>query len=275
VPFVDDDLSYLEAHGVPALPPAGKQGFVENDGASIWYAAYGSGPPVVFLHGGMGNSSNWAYQLPEIVAAGYTAVVVDSRGQGRSTRNSQPFSYRGMAGDVRAVMNRLLLPKAAIVGWSDGADTGLVMAEDTPERVAGLLFFACNVDSSGTKPFVFTPVIGRMLEQHKKDYAALSSTPQDFDAVFAAVGTMQRTQPEYSADDLARIDVPVTVVLGEHDEFILRQHLEYLAATLPRATFQLLPSVSHFAPLQRPHVFNKAVLEFLQQIYHGQDPAER
>jgi pimeloyl-ACP methyl ester carboxylesterase len=261
----------LETHGIPSLPPAREQGFVENDGANIWYAVHGSGPAVVLLHGGMGNSNNWAYQVPEIVTAGYTSVVIDSRGHGRSTRDIRPFSYRQMSDDVRTVMDRLDLPRAAIVGWSDGADTGLVMAEETPERVAGLFFFACNVDSSGTKPLLFTPVIGRMLEQHKRDYAALSSTPWDFDAVFEAVGIMQRTQPEYSADDLAHIDVPVTVVLGEHDEFIHREHLEYLAATLPRAAFQLVPSVSHFAPLQRPADFNNAVLGFLHGIYGLQD----
>jgi pimeloyl-ACP methyl ester carboxylesterase len=221
----------------------------------------------VLLHGGMGNSDNWAYLLPDLLAAGYRVVTVDSRGQGRSTRTEEPFSYRRMAEDVRTVLDTLGIDKAAIVGWSDGADTGLVMAEETPDRVAGLMFFACNVDSTGTKPFVYTPVIGRILTQNRRDYAALSSTPEDFDTVFEAVGLMQRTQPEYSAEDLVRIDVPVTVVLGEHDEFIRREHLEYLAATLPDARFELLADVSHFAPLQRPEVFNKAVLGFLKEIH--------
>jgi pimeloyl-ACP methyl ester carboxylesterase len=266
--FRDDDLTHLEAHGMPPLPAASRQGFVDSAGARIWYGAYGSGLAVVLLHGGMGNSGNWAYQLPDLLAAGYQVVAVDSRGQGRSTRTEEPFSYRQMAADVRTVLDALDIMRAAIVGWSDGADTGLVMAEETPERVAGLFFFACNVDSGGTKPFVYTPVIGRILEQHKRDYAALSSTPDDFDTVFEAVGLMQRTQPEYAAADLARIDVPVTVALGEHDEFIKREHLQYLAATLPNAGFELLPDVSHFAPLQRPDVFNKAVLRFLGKI-HG------
>ena len=262
----DDDLSYLEAHGLPPLPPADAQGFVETSGARIFYVACGSGPAVVLLHGGLGHGGNWGYQVPALVEAGYRAIVIDSRGHGRSTRDSRPYSYQSMASDVRSVMDELQIQRAAIVGWSDGADTGLILADETPERVAGVFFFACNMDSTGTKPFEFTPIIGRIFRRHKKDYAALSTTPDDFDAFADAVGLMQRTQPEYSATDLARIQTPVAVVLGEHDEFIKPGHMDYLARTLPKATLTILPDVSHFAPLQRPADFNKVMLQFLKQV---------
>jgi pimeloyl-ACP methyl ester carboxylesterase len=109
-------------------------------------------------------------------------------------------------------------------------------------------------------------VIGRCLSRHRKDYAALSSTPGDFDAVFEAVGEMQRTQPNLSAADLARIRVPVWSVLGEHDEFIEPAHADYLAAAIPGARRLTLPGVSHFAPVQRPDVFNAAMLDFLAAV---------
>lgn len=164
--FRDDDLTYLESHGIPSLPEPDEQGFVENQDARIWYASHGSGPAVILLHGGMGNSGNWGYQVPAIVQAGYRAVVIDSRGHGRSTRDDRNYSYQLLAADTRAVMDRLKIGRAAIVGWSDGADTGLILSQETPERVAGLVFFACNIDNSGTRPFEFTPVIGRIWQQH-------------------------------------------------------------------------------------------------------------
>jgi len=76
---------------------------------------------------------------------------------------------------------------------------------------------------------------------------------------------MQQTQPDYSAEDLAQIRVPVTIVHSEQDEFIKREHAEYLARTIPNAKFVLLPGVSHFAPLQRPGLFNGAMLGFLDE----------
>lgn len=267
MPFTDDDLTHLEAHGIPALPPATVSGYADNLSARIWYASFGDGPPVVLLHGGLGNAGNWGYQVPALVAAGYRAIVLDSRGQGRSSRDDRPYSYELMASDTCAVLDTLGIARAAFVGWSDGADTALVLSRQTPERSAGVFFFACNVDASGTLPFVFTDRIGRIYNQHVADYAVLSPAPDQFEKMRDDLGVMQKDQPNYSAGDLAAVAVPVWSVLGEHDEFIRREHAQYIARTIPGARFVLLPEVSHFAPLQRPDAFSSAVLEFLRSLY--------
>jgi pimeloyl-ACP methyl ester carboxylesterase len=119
------------------------------------------------------------------------------------------------------------------------------------------------MDPSGTKEIVLTPIVQRCFSRHVKDYAQLSSTPDKFDEFSEAVGLMQRTQPDYSAEDLVQIRVPVAIVHSEHDEFIKREHAEYLAQSIPEAEFIYLPGVSHFAPLQRPEQFNNAMLAFL------------
>ncbi len=117
----DDDLIKFEAEGAGPLPYTNEQGYVENDGARIWYSAYGSGKPVILLHGGLGNSGNWGYQVPALEEAGYRVVVIDSRGHGRSTRDTRPYSYDLMATDVLAVADALIIKKAAPGGlerWS-------------------------------------------------------------------------------------------------------------------------------------------------------------
>jgi len=161
-------------------------------------------------------------------------------------------------------MDALALPRAALVGWSDGASTALILAMQSPERVSGVFYFACNMDPTGVKEFVETPAVARCLQRHVKDYTQLSSTPDEFKEFSVAVGQMQRTQPNATAEQLAAIEVPVTIVQSEHDEFIKREHAEYLARAIPGATLTLLPGVSHFAPLQRPWLFNAAILEFLR-----------
>lgn len=262
----DDDLTRFAAHGAEALPTAAQQGHIEHDGARIWYAAFGAGTPVVLLHGGLGHGGNWGHQVPALIAAGYRPVVIDSRGHGRSTRDAQPYTYVRMASDVRVVMDALSIDRAAFVGWSDGACIALTLAMQTPERVAGVFFFGCNMDPSGAKPFQPTPVIDRCFSRHQKDYTALSATPGDFDAFVAAVTAMMQTQPNATAAELAAIRVPVTIVQSEHDEFIHPEHARYLAQTIPHAQLALLPGVSHFAPLQRPALFNDAVLSFLRGL---------
>jgi pimeloyl-ACP methyl ester carboxylesterase len=262
----DDDLIKFEADGSAPLPETGEKGYIDNDGARIWYAAYGSGSPVILLHGGLGHSGNWGYQVPALVENGYLPVVIDSRGHGRSTRDDRPYTYELMGSDVLAVMDSLGMEKACLAGWSDGACTALILASRVPSRVAGVFFFACNMDPSGTKEFEFGPVVQRCFSRHMKDYAQLSATPDQFDPLSEAVGLMQRTQPNYSADELAQIHVPVAIVHSENDEFIKREHAEYLARSIPNAEFIYLPGVSHFAPLQRPGQFNSAMLTFLSKV---------
>ncbi|WP_313523277.1 alpha/beta hydrolase [Shinella sp.] len=266
MPKTDDDLISFERDGAPPLPAPRMEGYVENDGARIWHAAFGAGPAVILLHGGLGHAGNWGKQVPALVAAGRTVVVIDSRGHGRSTRDAGPSGYGRMASDVLAVMDHLDIDKASLVGWSDGACTALILADRHPERVNGVFFFACNMDPSGTLDFQPTPVLDRCFHRHRLDYQALSATPDAFHSFVADVSRMMQTEPNYTAADLAGITVPVVIVLGEHDEFIRPEHAAYLAATIPQARLTILPGVSHFAPLQRPALFNDAVLRFLDRI---------
>jgi pimeloyl-ACP methyl ester carboxylesterase len=262
----DGDLKNFEAHGAAPLPVTSDQGYVDHDDARIWYATYGSGSAVILLHGGLGHSGNWGYQVPMLVSSGHRAVLIDSRGHGHSTRDLRPFTYELMASDVLAVMDALHVEKAAVVGWSDGACIALILAMKAPARVAGVFFFGCNMDPSGTKEIEPSPILDRCFDRHAKDYAQLSATPDQFKTFAEAVGQMQKTEPNYSARDMADIHVPVAIVQSEHDEFIKPEHAEYLARSIPGAELILLPGVSHFAPLQRPEQFNSVIRAFLGKV---------
>lgn len=251
-------------------------GAVEYRGARIWHARFGANGAgvervVVLLHGGLGHSGNWGLQIPALRDAGFDVLTIDSRGHGRSTRDDMPYSYAQMADDLLAVLDARGVSRAALVGWSDGAVTGLLAAMRAPERVEGLLYFACNVDPSGTKEFAMEPdsALARCFARHTIDYLELSATPDDFHAFCEGVGQMQRTQPNLTADELGRVTVPVTVVQSEHDEFIRPEHAAYLAATIPGAKLVKLVGVSHFAPLQRPEGFHAAVSAFLNGLRSG------
>lgn len=262
--FQDDGLDLFAQDGPPALPAGGD--FLVRDGAQVWFASFGAGPAVLLLHGGMGNSNNFGHQVPALIAAGYRVVVIDSRGHGRSSWDGGAFFYAQFAGDAFAVLDRLEIDSVAVVGWSDGACTGLAMAKAAPERVAGVFFFACNVDASGTLPFEFTETIGKCLARHQKDYAVLAPQPWRFDEMSEKLQVMQGSQPDYSAEDLRAIGVPVTVAQSERDEFIRAEHARYIAETVPGARYVEMQGVSHFAPVQRPGLFNGVVLEFLDGL---------
>src|SRR5258705_11442179 len=113
----DDELRKFESEGATPLPVPNDQGSSPNEDARIWYSTYGAGPPVILLHGGLGHSGNWGYQVPALVHAGYRVVLIDSRGHGRSTRDARPYTYELMGEDVLAVSDVLHVERAHMVGW--------------------------------------------------------------------------------------------------------------------------------------------------------------
>lgn len=239
---------------------------VEHDGARIWYATLGRGSPVVLLPPGDASSDLWGDQVPALLAAHRRVILIDSRGQGRSTWDGRPLHYETMADDVLAVMNALHLRRAAFVGWSDGAILSLILAMNAPERVTRVYAFGANMDLNGFNlTGALAPTLGLSQAMLARNYARVSPTPANWKSIAAAVFDMQTREPTYSADDLEAIDGPkIAIVDGDHEEFISRVHTEYLARTIPGATLILLKDVGHFAPLQDPQGFNRSMLQFLK-----------
>ena len=247
----------------PAPIATDRGGQVQVNGISIHYAISGHGSPVIFLHGGLANIDYWGNQVPA-VAAHHTVILMDSRGHGRSTRDVRPYGYDLMADDVIALMDALKIPKADIVGWSDGGILGLDLAMRHKDRIGKVFAFAANTVTSGVKDGVEkNPTFAAYIERAGREYRTLSATPDDYDGFVEQISRMWAEQPNWSDAQLRDIDTPVLVVDGDHDEAIKREHTETIAATIPHAGLLILPNVSHFAFLQDPEQFNFAILHFL------------
>ncbi len=253
---------WLSLPPTPSLPTPQSTGTAAVNGVSIWFATFGSGPPVVLLHGGLANSNYWGNQVPEL-AKTHRVIVMDSRGHGRSTRNSQPFGYDLMASDVLGLMDHLGIAKAAIVGWSDGAIIGLDIAMNHPERVDRLFAFAANSDPSGVKDVEKSPVFAAFIARGEKEYASLSATPRQYKQFVKEISHMWETQPKWTVEQLGRIKVPTWIVDADHDEAIERSNTELMAGAIPNAGLLLQPQVSHFSMLQDPGQFTADIERFL------------
>jgi pimeloyl-ACP methyl ester carboxylesterase len=246
----------------PTLPEAVRSGTAAVNGIKLWYAVYGQGEPVVLVHGGLGNADYWGLQVPEL-AKRYQVVVLDSRGHGRSTRTETPIGYDLIASDVLALMAELKIPKAALVGWSDGAIIGLDIAIHHPELLTRLFAFAANSDPSGVKDVSQSPVFTAYVERASKEYEKLSPTPSEFKPFLDNISNMWATEPHFSDEQLRAITVPTWIVDADRDEAIKREDTDHMAALIPGAGELILPAVSHFAFIQDPAFFNEALLSFL------------
>ncbi len=247
----------------PAPVAAEHTGHAKVNGISLYYATIGRGPPVVLLHGGLANSDYWGNQV-RVLLPRHTVILMDSRGHGRSTRDSRPYGYDLMADDVAGLLDTLHIRRADVVGWSDGAILGLDLAIRHPDRVGKIFAFAANTVTSGVQEGVEkNPTFARYIERAGHEYARLSATPTQYDEFVAQISKMWNTEPNWTDAQLQSIKTPVLVVDGDHDEAIKRAHTEYIAATIPGAGLLILPNVSHFAFLQDPVLFDDALLHFL------------
>jgi pimeloyl-ACP methyl ester carboxylesterase len=260
----------------PAMPAPSSDGFVERDGVQLYFATFGSGDPVVLLHGGMGNSDHWAHQVPEL-AKRFRVIVIDSRGQGRSTRTTTKPTYDLMATDVTAVLDHLAVERAAFVGWSDGGEIALKLAIHHPRRVTRLFVFGSHYDEKGTKPrkgprsTTFTKYTAKC----RADYQRLSKTPKQFDQMVKWLSPIWREPMGFSKDQLRGIKVPAVISVGEHDEIVARAQVEEMAELIPGARLEVLAGVSHFGLWQDPEGFGRVLAAFLAPVAAAPSDHER
>jgi len=259
------DQQWLTLPPTPSLPKPAESGYAPVNGIRVWYAAFGRGEPVLLLHGGLANSNYWGNQVPAL-AKSYRVIVVDSRGHGRSTHDEQPYGYDLMASDVLGLMDFLKLPKAAVVGWSDGAILGLDIAIHHPERLSKLFAFAANSDPSGVADIAQSTVFNAYIARAEKEYQVLSPTPDQYKSFVDQISKMWETEPHFTAAQLRVITVPTWIVDADHDEAIKRENTEFMANEIPDAELLLQPQVSHFSFLQDPRQFTGDVLHFMEHV---------
>lgn len=254
---------WLTLPPTPTLPEAATSGYAPVNGIRIWYATFGKGEPVLFVHGGLANSNYWGEQV-RALSTHYQVIVMDSRGHGRSTRDAKPYGYDLMASDVIGLLDFLKIKKVALIGWSDGAIIGLDIAMHHPERLTKLFAFAANYDPSGVADPTGSQVVDAYVARAGEEYARLSATPTEYKSFVDQITHMWNSQPHWTKADFAKIKTPTWIADGDHDEMVKTDQPRTMADWMPNAGLLIEPDVSHFAFIQAPQQFNADVERFLK-----------
>ena len=244
---------------------------VERAGAKLYVESEGTGEPVLLLHGGLGHMGVFAGLRKQLVNMGRQAVLIDTRGMGRSSLGSETLSYGVQEQDAYAVMDALAIRACPVVGFSDGGIVGYRMAASPTSRVNRLVTIGSRWSAENGRAMweafdswdraFFEASDFRFLVD---DYDRLSPDG-DFDRMMKQAAAMWKDSgpdghPEAAIDSIA---VPVLIAVGDSDPFLSVNDAADAKRRIAGASLLVLPNAGHDAFVQRPSVFEPALGQFL------------
>lgn len=251
-----------------------KDRYVDVRGVHMFYRVCGKGPPLVLVHGAAMVAEGWEAQIAAFRKS-HTVYVPERRGVGRTADIDGDWSYRGMADDMAAFMDKLKIRRAAVVGLSDGGNIALIMASVRPDLVRALVVSGANYDVAGLGAFK-----DEVVKMSAKELIA-SAPPQvqpwitihrrvspDKGARLArAFEKMKRMwfDFEISDRDLANIAAPTLVMAGDNDMFTVPYTVS-LWQKVPKAKLMIAPNATHFWLQEQPRLADQVIGEFLASV---------
>jgi len=240
--------------------------YVIANGVNTYYEVHGEGEPLLLMHGGTDTIECFQEQTPAL-AKRFRVILPERRGHGRTADVEGPITYELMAQDTIAFMEALGIGAAHLVGWSDGAIVGMLVAMWRPDMVKKLVSIGGNFNVDGlTERFVayvreataetYYPPAVEMYKQTSPD------GPEHWPVVFEKIMRMWLNQPQMTPQELAGIQAPTLVMCGQNDIMTLEHTVELFRA-LPNGQLCVLPGASHFLMQEKPALVNQLIIDFL------------
>ena len=238
-------------------------GYVDLADQRVFVEEHGGGEPLFLLHGGFQGADSWGAQIPAL-SAEYHVFVPERRGHGRTPDVPGPYTTEIFAAETAAVIQTLAQGPAHLVGWSDGAYVAAYLALHRPDLVRSAVLIGQALSRAGETEGARALTNDPDLASYFRDAYAKASPdgPDHFDLVFEKIVSLWRNPLEMPIAELARITAPVLVMQGDDDGVRLEWSLA-LARALPLGQLAVVPGTGHAAPIQRPGLVNRMILDFL------------
>lgn len=231
-------------------------------GINMYTEQYGSGKPLLLIHGNGGSIHSMASIIP-FFSKHYKVIAVDSRAHGKSTDNADSLSFEMMADDEAALLDQMHIDSAYVIGWSDGGIIALALAMRHPDKVIKLASTGANLwpDSTALVPAVWMDEKNYYDSTHSKTF---SSTKEKNDW---KVFMLDWLQPNIPLSALKQIVCPSLIICGDHD-LINLEHTVKIYQNISNANLWVLPDSGHGTLNEHTDDFDNKVNEFFQKPFH-------
>jgi len=261
---------------------------IRLNGVGIHYVDEGQGPPLVLIHGLGGSICNFRYNIP-VLSQHLRVVAPDLKGFGYSERPATgDYSLTAQARLVAELMDRLGIPRAAVLGHSMGGAIALRLATIWPEKVDRLILVGSAPPDRMVPRFVASPPLpsllrlGTALVLHQPRLREIVLRQGFYDPAFlspemveefrdiarirgstSSIVSILRDAAREEPIDLSRVSQPVLLLWGRHDRWSSLRLARWLADQIPDARLKVIERARHMVLEERAEEANEATLSFL------------
>lgn len=245
---------------------------VASGGETIYAEATGAGSPVVLCHGLGGNHAIWWRQV-DTFARRHRVVTWDQRGFGNSTAATGDVSIEAAAADLLAILAELDLRDTCVIGQSMGAFTALRAALTDPSRMSSLIISTSLVATPREHTEALNAAVGTRSgrDQHPVVSDAFSAAEPDLVVLYNLISSFGQkptsaemlrhmADAEFTDQELHALQLPVSFVVAEHDEFCPPSVVAFAQKRFPDASMHVLEGAGHSAYYETPRQWNDLVL---------------
>ncbi len=237
------------------------------NGIACYHEDVGTGEPVLLLHGGFCSIETMRAQV-DALSQRYRVLAPERPGHGRSPDREAPITYDGIVSDTVAYLDERGIDRCHVIGFSDGAIAGYLLALRHPSRVRSLVAISGNLD-----PSVFVPPEQMARAMPEAAFAALAHeydllSPDGSahrEEIIGKVMRMWREEPHIDPRELAAVTAPTLIMAGDHD-VIRTDHTILISSAIQGSQLCIVPNASHMVMLDRPELVNLVLQGFLAEL---------
>lgn len=238
------------------------QRLVTVPGGAVATTVTGAGPPIALIHGGTGTAAyDWEFVLEPLSLAN-TVVSMDMRGHGYTAQGDGSIGIVRYWLDVAAVMNRLGFPSFSVIGFSMGANSGLLMAMTQPRLVRRLVTIGASVESYPERvDEILTGPWPR--ELRGLEHPASCEADDHWEWLRAQLALDWVDNVAFGPERLSRIECPLLAVHGADDVITDPGQARRVVDGVTGARAVFVPDAGHAVQRDQPAAFLEEVLPFL------------
>jgi pimeloyl-ACP methyl ester carboxylesterase len=229
-----------------------------NDGLRLYYEVYGSGEPLLLIHGNGGSIADLSAQIAYF-RTHYKVIAMDSRDHGRSADSTSKITYEKMTDDLAALLDHLAVGPVNVLGWSDGGIEALLLGIRHPQKVKKIAAMAANLTPAeeSLEPEIIG-LIKSMISDMPANQRETTAGRREL-----KVSSLMLSEPNIEFKELETIKAPTLVLAADHDAIRIKHTVE-IYLHIANSQLVIFPGSTHMIPFDDPALFNSTVDRFLR-----------